>query len=212
MQALQLSDWTLLPLSHQHEHQASLAIAQLLPSHAPVNTAHTCRCICHQVRQNFFRNWHLVNAAKRCSKHSSNQKYQVLSCNSCGRRLLSDDWCQQGEADKWCCPADIASGCKHLGTFQQMLNVVQVHAMYNWPRIAARTEVVYKAAVVSQRDDSLMGRFCRYYLCGSWFGKICCCVAAVMHLYWRWIEMMCPRKNIDIAPTFPRLMQTCKLD
>lgn len=77
--------------------------------------------------------------------------------------------------------------------------------MYNWPRIAARTEVVYNAAVVSRRDDSLMGRFCRYYLCGSWFGKICCCVAATMHLYWQWLEYMHPRADIDIAPTFPNL-------
>ena len=85
----------------------------------------------------------------------------------------------------------------------KLLSDPQVHAMYNWPRIAARTEVVYKAAVISQRDDSLMGRFCRYYLCGSWFGKICCCVAAVMHLYWRWLELMYPRDDMDIVPDFP---------
>ena len=77
---------------------------------------------------------------------------------------------------------------------------MQVHSFYNWPRIAARTEKVYAAAVSSKRDDELMGRFCRYYKCGAWFGKLCCCVAAVMHLYWCWIEMWYPRADIDIAP------------
>ena len=81
---------------------------------------------------------------------------------------------------------------------------MQVHGFYNWPRIAARTEKVYEAALSTWRDDSLMGRFCRYYQCGSWFGKICCCVAAVLHLYWRWLEVVYPRRDIDIAVSFQR--------
>jgi hypothetical protein len=79
---------------------------------------------------------------------------------------------------------------------------LQVHGFYNWPRIAARTEKVYEAAVSTWRDDSLMGRFCRYYQCGCWFGKICCCVAAVLHLYWKWLEAVCPRTDIEIAVSF----------
>lgn len=79
---------------------------------------------------------------------------------------------------------------------------MQVHGFYNWPRIAARTEKVYEAAVGSRRDDELMGRFCRYYKVGTWFGKICCCVAAVMHLYWRWLELWCPRADIELATDF----------
>ena len=79
---------------------------------------------------------------------------------------------------------------------------MQIHGFYNWPRIAARTEKVYEAAVTSWRDDTLMGRFCRYYQCGSWFGKICCCVAAVVFLYWKWLELLHPRSCIDKAVDF----------
>lgn len=81
---------------------------------------------------------------------------------------------------------------------------LQVHGFYNWPRIAARTEKVYAAAVSSKRDDEMMGRFCRYYKCGAWFGKICCCLAAAMHLYWCWLEILYPRAIIDIAIDFSK--------
>ncbi len=96
---------------------------------------------------------------------------------------------------------------KLWASFRKIMNFkhkqsLQVHGFYNWPRIAARTEKVYEAAVTTWRDDSLMGRFCRYYQCGSWFGKICCCVAAVLHLYWKWLEAVCPRTDIEIAVSF----------
>ncbi|KAL0044537.1 hypothetical protein WJX82_011610 [Trebouxia sp. C0006] len=91
----------------------------------------------------------------------------------------------------------------HLAhTVDPLVQHHQIHGFYNWPRIAARTEKVYEAAVTTWRDDSLMGRFCRYYQCGSWFGKICCCVAAVLHLYWKWLEAVCPRTDIEIAVSF----------
>ena len=94
--------------------------------------------------------------------------------------------------------------CECVRNVLNMHSFVQVHGFYNWPRIAARTEKVYEAAVTAWRDDTLMGRFCRYYQCGTWFGKICCCVAAVMHLYWRWLEVMYPRDAIDIAVSLRR--------
>ena len=88
---------------------------------------------------------------------------------------------------------------------------MQIHGFYNWPRIAARTEKVYEAAVTTWRDDTLMGRFCRYYQCGSWFGKICCCVAAVVDLYWRWLELLHPRSCIDKAVDFQTPHESDKL-
>lgn len=52
-----------------------------------------------------------------------------------------------------------------------------VRDMYSWQSIAARTEAVYRAVLRDpQRDDSMAGRLARYYKCGKWFGKICCCV------------------------------------
>ncbi|KAL3137234.1 hypothetical protein ABBQ32_006784 [Trebouxia sp. C0010 RCD-2024] len=100
--------------------------------------------------------------------------------------------------------AALEEAVQRVHTVDPMLQHQQVHSFYNWPRIAARTEKVYTAAIACKRDDDMMGRFCRYYKCGTWFGKICCCVAAVMHLYWYWLEQRYPRANIDIAIDFSK--------
>lgn len=44
--------------------------------------------------------------------------------------------------------------------------------------------------------------------CGSWFGKICCCIAAVDHMYWRWLEWRAPAHRLEIAPDFPSAVIT----
>jgi phosphatidylinositol glycan class A protein len=49
----------------------------------------------------------------------------------------------------------------------------------------------------------MTGRLRRYYKCGAWFGKICCCITAVDWMYWRFLEWWLPRDSIDIAPELP---------
>lgn len=53
------------------------------------------------------------------------------------------------------------------------------------------------------RDDSMVGRLRRYHKCGKWFGKICCCIAAVDWLYWRWLEWWQPAAGLAPEPDFP---------
>ena len=48
------------------------------------------------------------------------------------------------------------------------------------------------------------------FRCGSWFGKICCCIVAVDHMYWRWLEWWSPPESFEIAPDFPRASATMK--
>jgi phosphatidylinositol glycan class A protein len=79
----------------------------------------------------------------------------------------------------------------------------RVAAMYSWAGVAARTEAVYRAAAGSARDDGPAARLRRYHACGRWFGKICCCVAAVDWLYWRWLEWWEPGESIATVPDFP---------
>ncbi|KAK9817977.1 hypothetical protein WJX72_005225 [[Myrmecia] bisecta] len=79
----------------------------------------------------------------------------------------------------------------------------EVQAMYSWPQIAQRTERVYDAAAASARDDTFVGRLKRYHKCGRWFGKICCCVAAVDYMYWCWLDWLYPANGIAIAPDTP---------
>ena len=87
------------------------------------------------------------------------------------------------------------------------INAIEQHQavtkMYSWEAVARRTERVYYNAVRLERDDSMGARLQRYWLCGKWFGKICCCVAAVDWWYWQWLEMWDPRGKIKIEKEFP---------
>ena len=87
----------------------------------------------------------------------------------------------------------------------------QVKAMYRWTDVAARTVAVYDCVASSSRDDTMIGRLQRYYRCGSWFGKICCCIAALDAMYWAWLRWWQPAHCMDIAPDFPRSSVICNV-
>lgn len=80
---------------------------------------------------------------------------------------------------------------------------VQVASFYAWPNIAERTEVVYDIGRSVRQDGSLLARLKRYHTCGSWFGKICCCLAIVEFLWWQLVQHLCPQCSTDIAPDWP---------
>lgn len=71
--------------------------------------------------------------------------------------------------------------------------------MYNWSQVTTRTLAVYHNALNCDRDDSMVARLHRFYLCGKWFGKICCCIAAVDWLYWKYLEWRHPAVGIRPA-------------
>lgn len=74
-------------------------------------------------------------------------------------------------------------------TFSAQKQHERVTSMYSWQSVAQRTERVYREVLEMERDDSMTARLCRYVRCGKWFGKICCCVAAVDWMYWKWLEL-----------------------
>jgi phosphatidylinositol glycan class A protein len=43
----------------------------------------------------------------------------------------------------------------------------------------------------------------RYYGCGQWAGKLFCIVVGFIYLYWRFLEWISPREDIDLAIDFP---------
>ena len=51
---------------------------------------------------------------------------------------------------------------------------------------------------------------CSVCRCGSWFGKICCCIAAVDDMYWRWLRWWCPDSIFEIAPDHPSIAQASR--
>lgn len=78
-----------------------------------------------------------------------------------------------------------------------------VTRMYSWEAVARRTERVYHNAVQLDRDDSMSARLQSYWLCGKWYGKICCCIAVVDWWYWQWLEVWDSKERIKKEKEFP---------
>jgi len=76
--------------------------------------------------------------------------------------------------------------------------------MYSWRDVAVRTVRVYDEAAASERDDSLLARMQRYAACGPWAGRAFAVIAALGHLYWKWLEWRVPASDIELAVDWPR--------
>jgi hypothetical protein len=79
--------------------------------------------------------------------------------------------------------------------------------MYSWHDVAVRTVRVYDAAMASARDDSLLARMRRYSECGPWAGRAFAAIAAIGHLYWRWLEWRLPACDVELAVDWPQAVQ-----
>lgn len=76
-----------------------------------------------------------------------------------------------------------------------------ITGMYSWGVVAERTERVYHKAIDS--NTGVAERMKRYLLCGKWFGKICCLIAAFDWLYLCILEYLYPAHRIPRAKDFP---------
>lgn len=74
-----------------------------------------------------------------------------------------------------------------------------VKQMYNWNDVAERTERVY-CRMQEMPECPSIERFRRYYGCGTWAGKIFCCVIALDFLFHLCLEYLLPKNEVDIAP------------
>ena len=103
----------------------------------------------------------------------------------------------------------------------------QVRKMYSWTNVAERTERVYDGitGAISEEDFygdvseggwsatrgrtgvqsyALIDRLKRYYGCGIWAGKLFCLCVIIDYLILQVLEMVFPRKNIDICRPWPK--------
>lgn len=103
----------------------------------------------------------------------------------------------------------------------------QVKMMYSWEDVARRTERVYDgiSGVLSEEEFygeyagvgwsttrgragvqsfALIDRLKRYYGCGVWAGKLFCICVVIDCLLYIFLEMLAPRRNIDVAKNWPR--------
>lgn len=79
-----------------------------------------------------------------------------------------------------------------------------VSQMYSWRVIAGRTERVYFDAIDRcSKVNSMQESLRRYYRCGKWFGKICCCIAIVDWMYWKWLTWLEPANSVKHSLDFP---------
>mmetsp|Transcript_20535 Transcript_20535/g.30504 ORF Transcript_20535/g.30504 Transcript_20535/m.30504 type:complete len:313 (-) Transcript_20535:13-951(-) len=78
----------------------------------------------------------------------------------------------------------------------------RVKKMYNWNYVACRNEVVYNRILRAQ-SIPFLEKLRRYYGCGSWAGKLWCCLVVMIYFFWRFLEIAFPQEEIDTAPDFP---------
>lgn len=76
-----------------------------------------------------------------------------------------------------------------------------VTEMYSWSAVAKRTEIVYRDAL--ECNSTIIDRMKRYYLCGKWFGKLCCLLATMDWMYLKCLEWWQPAAGIPPAKDFP---------
>lgn len=103
----------------------------------------------------------------------------------------------------------------------------QVKKMYSWTNVAERTERVYDGITGTITEEEFYGdvsgggwsatrgragvqsyalidRLKRYYGCGVWAGKLFCLCVIIDYLIFQILELVFPRKNIDICRNWPR--------
>ena len=103
----------------------------------------------------------------------------------------------------------------------------QVKKMYSWTNVAERTERVYDGITGTITEEEFYGdvsgggwsatrgragvqsyalidRLKRYYGCGVWAGKLFCLCVIIDYLIFQILELVFPRKNIDICRNWPK--------
>ncbi|KAF2222611.1 hypothetical protein BDZ85DRAFT_199935 [Elsinoe ampelina] len=81
----------------------------------------------------------------------------------------------------------------------------QVRMMYSWNDVAKRTENVYDLVMTDDtKSFALIDRLKRYYGCGVWAGKLFVICMVVDYLLYTVLELIYPRKNIDICKDWPK--------
>ncbi|WVF69309.1 hypothetical protein IAT40_004085 [Kwoniella sp. CBS 6097] len=74
----------------------------------------------------------------------------------------------------------------------------RVRGMYSWASVAERTEAVYRRAMDTE-ERSTFDRLSRYLSLGPIFGPILCCIIAVQHYFFYFLEWWDPRDRIEIV-------------
>ncbi|WWC62404.1 uncharacterized protein I303_105000 [Kwoniella dejecticola CBS 10117] len=74
----------------------------------------------------------------------------------------------------------------------------RVKGMYSWAEVAERTEVVYRQAMDAPHRDTAE-RLSRYLSLGSLYGPILCCIIAVQHYFFWFLEWWDPRDGIEVV-------------
>jgi phosphatidylinositol glycan class A protein len=79
----------------------------------------------------------------------------------------------------------------------------RIKSMYDWIEITKRTEKIYYKILDSssrKSSSSLLTRLSRYSTIGPFSGLAMCIVVVFLHCYWKCIEIVWPKNDIELAP------------
>lgn len=79
----------------------------------------------------------------------------------------------------------------------------EVREMYCWEDVAERTEAVYDQIDPDTLVEPLIDRLTRYYHRGPWAGKLFVICIIVDVIWYRILELLWPRHDIDLAEKWP---------
>lgn len=75
----------------------------------------------------------------------------------------------------------------------------RIQAMYNWRDVTKRTLKVYHLAREAP-PRRMVDKMRRYSQCGSWAGKLWCCVIVCLYYFLSFIEWWRPASEVQIMP------------
>ncbi|WWC88843.1 uncharacterized protein L201_003758 [Kwoniella dendrophila CBS 6074] len=74
----------------------------------------------------------------------------------------------------------------------------RVKTMYSWEQVAERTELVYERAMQTPSKDTAE-RLSRYLALGPIYGPILCCIIAIEHYFYWFLEFWYPKDQIELV-------------
>ncbi|XP_011070009.1 phosphatidylinositol N-acetylglucosaminyltransferase subunit A [Sesamum indicum] len=134
----------------------------------------------------------------------------ILEAASCGLltvstrvggvpEVLPDDMIVLAEPD----PTDMVTAITKAIDLLPQIDPQAMHnrmkKLYSWHDVAKRTEIVYDRAFKCS-NQNLLEHLPRYLSCGAWAGKLFCMVMIINFLFWGFLQLWQPDKDIEVVP------------
>ncbi|KAK4404662.1 Phosphatidylinositol N-acetylglucosaminyltransferase subunit A [Sesamum angolense] len=131
-------------------------------------------------------------------KHSLQDRVDMLGAVP-HSKVLPDDMIVLAEPD----PTDMVMAITKAIDLLPQIDPQAMHnrmkKLYSWHDVAKRTEIVYDRAFKCS-NQNLLEHLPRYLSCGGWAGKLFCMVMIINFLFWGFLQLWQPDKDIEVVP------------